>query len=143
MSSKTITYAIVGALLFAGIARAEPANGLNVVVTSADRQVQMMAMVLSMQTMTRLEAPVYIAFCGAAGDLALQATTTDTFAPSDKSPSMLLRTLIEGGATVQICPLYLPSAGKTPADLIPGIEVARPADMAARLLDRDLQNLSF
>jgi hypothetical protein len=42
-----------------------------------------------------------------------------------------------------VCPLYLPSVGKTAEDLLPGISIAKPSVMAGDLLDRDFQNLSF
>ena len=137
------TWVLVIFLALAGTAFAEQGKGLNVVVTSADRQAQMMAMVLSVQTMKKHGKEVNMVLCGAAGDLALKSTKTETFLPPKKSPTMLLNALLKMGASIQVCPLYLPNAGKTTDDLIEGIEVAKPPVVAGRLLDRDYQNLTF
>jgi predicted peroxiredoxin len=122
---------------------AEQGKGLNVIITSADRQAQMMAMVLSVQTMKEHGKEINMVLCGAAGDLALQSTNTETFLPPKKSPTMLLKALLNMGASIQICPLYLPNSGKTTDDLIEGITVAKPSFVAGKLLDKDYQNLTF
>jgi predicted peroxiredoxin len=143
MSKKYLAALFATSALLSTSLAAEPAKGLNVIVTSVDRQTQMMAMVLSVQTMAAHGKPVNLTLCGPAGELALKTTETETFLPSKQSPSMLLSDLIERGAQVQVCPLYLPSAGKTDEDLLPGISIAKPPIMAGKLLDQDLQNLSF
>ncbi len=130
-------------LIWAENALAEQAKGLNVLVTSADRQTQMMAMVLSVQTMKEHDKEINMVLCGAAGDLALQSTTTESFLPPKKSPTMLLNALLQMGASIQICPLYLPNTGKTTNDLIEGITVAKPPAVAGKLLDKEYQNLTF
>jgi predicted peroxiredoxin len=130
-------------LIWAGNALAEQGKGLNVIVTSADRQVQMMAMVLSVQTIKEHGKEINMVLCGAAGDLALQSTNTETFLPPKKSPTMLINALLKMGASIQVCPLYLPSVEKTTDELIEGITVAKPPAVADRLLDKDYQNLSF
>jgi len=98
---------------------------------------------LSVQTMKEHGKEINLVLCGAAGDLALQSTNTETFLPPKKSPTMLLNALLKMGASIQICPLYLPNAGKTTNDLIEGITVAKPPVVADRLLDKDYQNLTF
>lgn len=143
MKKLCYTFMFITLLLYSDNALAEQGKGLNVIVTSADRQAQMMAMVLSVQTMKEHGKEVNMVLCGAAGDLALQSTNTETFLPLKKSPTMLLNMLLENGASVQICPLYLPNAGKTTDDLIEGITVAKPPVVADKLLDKDYQNLSF
>ena len=142
---KKLCYTLIFATLLigAGNAFAEQAKGLNVIVTSADRQTQMMAMVLSVQTMKEHGKEINMVLCGGAGDLALQSTKAITFLPPKKSPTMLLKTLLKMGASIQICPLYLPNGGKTTDDLIEGITVAKPPVVAGRLLDKDYQNLTF
>ena len=143
MINQLSALVIAASILFSAGLRAEPANGLNVIVTSADRQSQMMAMMLSFQTMKEHGKSVNMALCGPAGDLVLSSTETDIFLPPRKSPSTLLQELIDMGANVQVCPLYLPSVGKTAEDLLPGISIAKPSVMAFDLLDRDFQNLTF
>ena len=142
---KNLFYTLILAIFFIGAnnALAEQAKGLNVIVTSADRQTQMMAMVLSVQTMKVHSKAVHMVLCGAAGDLALQSTSTETFLPLQKSPTMLLNALVKMGATIEVCPLYLPNIDKTSNDLIEGITVAKPPVVAGRLLDKDYQNLTF
>ena len=55
---------LVACLMLAGAAFAEQGKGLNVVVTSADRQAQMMAMVLSVQTMKKHGKEINMVLCG-------------------------------------------------------------------------------
>lgn len=143
MKKLCYTLILTAFLLWANNALAEQGKGLNVIVTSADRQAQMMAMVLSVQTMKEHGKEINIVLCGAAGDLALQSTNTETFLPPKKSPTMLLNALLKMGASIQICPLYLPNAGKSTNELIEGITVAKPPVVAGRLLDKDYQNLTF
>jgi len=100
----------------------------------------MMAMVLAVKTYGRT---VKLALCGSAGELAPKATETEVLLPSNKSPTMLLQTLIDNGANVQVCPLHLPNAGKSPEDSLPGIGLAEPAAVAGKLLNREYHNLTF
>jgi predicted peroxiredoxin len=143
MKRSHYAFLIAALLMLPGAALAEQAKGLNVIVTSADRQAQMMAMVLSLQTMKTHGKEVTIILCASAGDLALQSTETPTFPPLDKSPTMLLHTLLERGAKVVVCPMYLPTVGKTTDDLIQGIVVGKPPVCAGQVLDEDYQNLTF
>jgi predicted peroxiredoxin len=130
-------------LLCGGAAAAEQAAGLNVLVTSPDRQAQMMAMVLSTQAMKTHGKEVTIILCASAGDLALRSTETPSFPPLNRSPTMLLNKLLEMGATVVICPMYLPTTGNNTDDLIEGITVGKPPVCAGQVLDKDYQNLTF
>jgi len=143
MKKSYYTLVLAAFLMLAGTALAEQAKGLNVIVTSADRQAQMMAMVLSLQTMKTHEKEVTMILCASAGDLALQSTETQTFPPLNKSPTMLLKKLLQMGATVVICPMYLPTAGKSTENLIKGITVGKPPVCAGQVLDKDYQNLTF
>jgi len=51
--------------------------------------------------------------------------------------------LLDMGASVKICPLYLPDAGKNSDELIEGISVAKPPLAAGRLLDINHRILTF
>lgn len=143
MKKLCYTFIFAALLFWVNNVFAEQAKGLNVLVTTADRQAQMMAMVLSVQTIKEHGKEINMVLCGAAGDLALQSTNTETFMPPQKSPTMLLKALLKMGASIQVCPLYLPHAGKSTSDLIEGITTAAPPDVADRLLDKDYQNLTF
>lgn len=122
---------------------ADQVNGLNVTVTSADRETQMMAMVLSIQSIKKHGKEINIVFCGPASDLALKSTKTAAFKPSGKSPTMLLNALLKMGATIEVCPLYLPNSGKSSDALIKGIMIAKPPVVAGRLLDKNYRSLTF
>ncbi len=143
MKKSLTSVCVASVLLISTVVSADQGKGLNVVLTSADRQAQMMAMVLSMQTLKKHKKELNMVICGAAGDLVLKDTKTDTMKPADKSPTMLLNAVIKSGGKVEVCPLYLPNVGKTAEDLIEGITVAKPPIVAGRLLDTDYNNLTY
>ena len=118
------------------------AKGLNVLLTSKDAQTQMMAMVLSTMTLKQ-NKEVNITLCSNAGDLAVKGMESPILKPQDKSPKMMLEGLIKQGAKVEVCPLYLPNALKDESVLIEGVTVAKPAEVATKILDKNYQNLSY
>ena len=118
------------------------AKGLNVLLTSNDAQTQMMAMVLSTMTLKE-KKEVKMVLCSNAADLAVKGMESPTLKPQDKSPKMMLEAIIKQGAKVEVCPLYLPNAGKDETVLLEGITVAKPAEVAKNLLNKDYQNLSY
>lgn len=120
------------------------AKGLNVMITSADTQTQMMGMVLSTMTLKE-NKEVNMVLCSDAGNLALKDFEAGKIKMQgeEKTPKMLLQGLIKEGANVEVCPLFLPNAGKTEADLMEGVSVAKPPMVAKKLLDKDLQTLSY
>lgn len=126
----------------AAVANENSAKGLNVLVTAKEAQTQMMAMVLSTMALKQ-NKEVNVTLCSDAGDLAVKGMESPTLKPQDKSPKMLLEGLIKKGAKVQVCPLYLPNASKDESVLLEGITVAKPAEVAAKLLDKDYQNISY
>ncbi len=133
-------------LVLPSILGADQAKGLNVLVNSANPQTQAMAMVLSLMSIKKHNKEVRIVLCGAAGDLAdKNIEGVPVKRPNGESPSAKdhLELLIKLGAKVEICPLYLPNASKDESVLLEGITVAKPPLVAARLLDKDYQNLSF
>ncbi len=121
---------------------AKESKGLNVVVTSGDTQTQMMAMALSMMSLKKGKE-VNMVLRSKAGDLAIKGLTSNIAKPLNKSPKVVLQDLIKKGATVKVCPLYLPNAAKDETVLIDGVTVAVPAEVAASLLDDEYQNLSY
>lgn len=144
MFKKTITSLLLASSVFAtSVSFADQSKGLNLVVTAPERESQMMALVLSLQTIKKHGKEVNMVLCSSAGDLALSATKTEAFKPSGKSPTDLLKAIMKMGAKVEVCPLYLPNSGKTEADLIKGITVAKPPVVAGRLLDKDYKTLSY
>ena len=143
MKNIFLAMLVMSTSLGLGTASAEQGKGLNVTVTSADQQTQMMAMVLSVQTIKKHGKEINMVLCGPAGELALKSTKTETFKPADKSPTMLLKALLKSGAAVSVCPLYLPNSGHSNDELIEGVTVAKPPMVAGRLLDTDYRSLTF
>ncbi len=143
LSRFVLAASLASATVFSGAVQAKQADSLNVVVTSADHQTQLMAMVLSLQTIKAHNKKVDMVLCGPAGALALKETKTPKMKPRNVSPTMLLKKIISMGASVGVCPLYLPNAGKDQSDMIDGIGIAKPPKVAGKLLDKNAQNLSF
>jgi predicted peroxiredoxin len=129
-------------LTTASIASENSAKGLNVIITSGDAQTQMMGMVLSMMTLKQ-KKEVNMTLCSKAGDLAVKGMESEVLKPKGKSPKMMLQAIMKQGAKVKVCPLYLPNASKDESVLLEGISVAKPADVASSLLNKDFQNLSY
>ncbi|NYZ12811.1 hypothetical protein HL658_09630 [Azospirillum sp. RWY-5-1] len=137
------------ALLFAATAvatvpaRADGDHPLFVVVTSPDAQTQAMAMILSAEAVKK-KVPVRMLLCGPGGDLALKANAGPAMKPSGKTPQQMMQGLIQGGATVELCALYLPnSGGKTEADLIDGVKPTRPPVVSDFMLTSDVRYFTF
>lgn len=120
----------------------EYSKNLLVIVTTDDPVTQLMAMVLSTQSMKK-GATVNVLLCGEAGSLAVKNSPEILLKPNNKSPQMLLKNLVQSGVTVEICPPYLPNKEKTSSDLIEGISVAKPPEVADQLLDKDTKILSY
>ena len=124
------------------VASENMAKGLNVMLTSEDAQTQMMGMVLATMTLKKGKE-VNMVLCSSAGNLALKDIKSPKLKPQNKSPKMMLEDLIKNGAKVEVCPLFLPNAEKTEADLIQNVTVAKPPVVADKLLNKDYQNLSY
>lgn len=111
-------------------------------ITSADNQAQGMAMVLASQ-MAEQKVSVHILLCGPAGQLALKAYEPAPLKPRNVTPKQMMAGLIKSGATVEVCALFLPNADKTPADLMEGISVAKPPEVAAYILKPGVRSFGF
>ena len=111
-------------------------------VTSADNQTQGMAMVLAGQ-MAEQKAAVRVLLCGPAGQLALKAYEPPALKPRNVTPKQMMAGLIKGGATVEVCALFLPNADKTPADLVDGVAVAKPPEVAAYMVKPGVRAFGF
>ncbi len=146
MKKTLASIALMATLISPSILSADKADGLNVLVNSADPQTQTMAMVLSMMSIKKHHKEVNIVLCGAAGDLAdknIKATPVKRPDGTSPTPQDNLKMLIKKGATVEVCPLYLPNSGKDKSVLLEGITVAKPPVVAGRLLDDDFANITF
>lgn len=144
MNATLKTAIIAAALALAGAAQAS-GDKLVTVVTSAEPQTQLMAMVLTMQAVQK-GAATRILLCGPAGDLGLAdapAAATAPQPPRGMSPQGLMQAIMKAGATVEVCAIYLPGKGAGPEALLEGVGVAQPPEMAAAMLDDDARVWSF
>lgn len=140
---KTIATLGLGLSLAASAALADDASQqVTVSLTSANSMAQGMAMVLANQ-MQEQGAQVDILLCDAAGDMALKGAEGEVLKPNDVTPVQLLDAAIKKGATASVCALYLPNSGNSPDSLRDGITPAKPAEMAARLLEKDRKVIGF
>ncbi len=142
MKKQFFSLLCAGAFLTTTAFANESAKGLNVTLTASDAQTQLMAMVLSMKTLQQ-NKKVNMVLCSSAGELAIKNSKSPKLKPIDKSPKMLLNAIIKKGASVKVCPLYLPNAGKDKSQLIKGVSVAKPDEVASQLLNEDFKNLSY
>ncbi len=115
---------------------------LFVVITSEDAETQMMALVLATQSVNR-DVPVRILLCGEGGNLALKDFETTTFQPADRSPKELLVGLIEGGVKTEVCGIYLPNREYSESDLIDGVGVASPPEVAGYMAKENVRYFTF
>ncbi len=137
-----IALAVFTALGVGPAAASDDDDRLFVVVTSPDPQTQGMAMVLSIQA-RKQGAPVQVLLCGPGGDLALKGAPQTVLKPRGATPQGMLSTLIGMGVKPEVCALYLPNNGKSPADLIDGVGVAKPPAIAKAILDDDTRLFTF
>ena len=107
---------------------------LFVTVTGASPQQRAMPLVLSNQALQQ-GATVRVLLCDAGGELALTEHEASPLAPRGMTPQDLLKSLIQQGAQVEVCAIFLPNTDHTQADLMPGIGVAKPQDVAAFMLE--------
>lgn len=111
-------------------------------INSGITQTQGVAMVLASQALAQ-KAAVRVLLCSDGGQLAVKDKESAALKPSNKSPKEMLQGLIKAGAKVEVCALFLPNSDLKAADLIEGISVAKPADVAAYVLQANVKSLSF
>jgi predicted peroxiredoxin len=111
-------------------------------LTNADNQAQGMAMVLATQ-MLEQKASVRMLLCGPAGPLALKNYEPAALKPRNVSPKQMMQALIKGGATVEVCALFLPNANLAVADLLEGVSVAKPPEVAAFMVKPGVRAFGF
>ncbi|MBI5792110.1 MAG: DsrE family protein [Rhodocyclales bacterium] len=121
---------------------AQSATELFVGINSGVTQTQGVAMVLASQALAQ-KAAVRVLLCSDGGQLAVKDKESAVLKPMNKSPKELLQSLMKAGAKVEVCALFLPNADLKPTDLIEGIGVAKPADVAAYVLQANVKTLSY
>ncbi|MDY0251289.1 MAG: hypothetical protein RBR45_14765 [Pseudomonas sp.] len=114
-----------------------------VMITSASLQTQGMAMVLS-RALQEQGVRLTILLCDKAGDLAINGyQSAKALAPKGMKPEGLLQQLLEAGAKVAVCALYLPNSVYQEEDLRQGVSVAQPAEMANMMRCKDSKTFNF
>lgn len=121
---------------------AQSSSEVFVSVNSGVAQTQGVAMVLANQALSQ-KAAVRVLLCSDAGNLAVKDKDSTALKPSGKSPKEMLQGLMKAGAKVEVCALFLPNADLKPTDLLDGIVVAKPADVASYVLQANVKTLSF
>ena len=104
-----------------------------------------MAMVLTMQSIQK-GAEAHVLLCGPSGDIALRdapASATMPQKPMSMSPQGLMGKIMQTGAKVEICAIYLPNKGVGPDALMEGVTTAKPPEMATKLLADNTRIMSF
>ncbi len=115
------------------------------VLTASDSETQAMALVLSNQAAGK-GSQVDLLLCGAAGDIALDTpppAATETITPTGMTVRSLLEALMAKGATVEVCAIYLPNRTLEAEALMPGVGVAKPPMVAARMIDPAYRLFTF
>lgn len=120
----------------------QPVEKVLFILSSASLQTQGMAMVLG-NALSDQGAEVHVLLCDQAGDLALANYQGRALKPRDLTPGQMLRRLVKQGGTVNVCALYLPNSQHTQADLMQGVGVATPPEMAAQMRDPQFRVFSF
>lgn len=144
-TARTLIVALLALLTlgpFTAQARDNAVDEALVILSSASQQTQGMAMVLA-NAMAQQGAKVHVLLCDRAGDLALKDDQTEPMKPRNVTPGQLLRALLDKGGSARVCALYLPNSEHTPADLIEGVSVAMPPEIAGQMLNPDIPTFTF
>lgn len=137
---KLLTAVALGCCAFQ--AQAQNPTELFVTVNSGNAQTQGMALVLASQAVEQ-KTSVRILLCSDGGQLAVKGKEGVVLKPRNVTPNQMLQGLMKNGAKVEVCALFLPNSGLQPTDLIEGIGVAKPADVAAYMLQGNVKTLTY
>ncbi len=139
---KTLSIVLALGLSLALPVHAQSPAELFVGINSGNPQTQGVAVVLASQAIAQ-KAAVRVLLCSEGGQLAVKDKESAILKPANKSPKEMLQGLMKSGAKVEVCALFLPNSDLKPTDLIEGIAVAKPADVAAYLLQPNVKSLTF
>ncbi|MDP3535331.1 MAG: DsrE family protein [Halomonas sp.] len=119
------------------------------VLTSDAVQTQTMAMILG-NAMRQQGTDLHILLCDAAGDLAVEGFSSDEAVKTPPSnpagevkPEGMLQMLMGEGVSVDVCAIYLPNTDYTQEDLLDGVGVAAPGEIAEMMRDPAIPVYSF
>jgi predicted peroxiredoxin len=106
---------------------------LFVSVTGSAAQDRAMPLVLANQALDQ-GAEVRVLLCGAGGEIAIANVELDALAPRGLTPRDLLNRLIQHEVTVEVCAIFLPNTDYSEDDLIEGVGIANPGEVAAWMM---------
>lgn len=139
---KKLIATVVMGCFYALQANAQNPTDLFVTVNSGNAQTQGMALVLATQAMEQ-KAGIRILLCSEGGQLAVKGNEGTALKPRNVTPNQMLHSLMKAGAKVEVCALFLPNSGLQPTDLIEGVSVAKPADVATYMLQGNVKTLTY
>lgn len=146
-SPRLVCASVLSGLLFAGAAQADigvqgQVKEVLVTLTSAETQTQGMALVLS-SAMQSQGANVQVLLCDSAGYLAVADHPSEALAPRNVSPQQMLKNLMQNGADIQVCALFLPNAELSQEALLEGVQSAQPPAISERMLADNIRVFNF
>ena len=136
------TVLLIFSLALTGASAENSDNELFVILTSADEETQMMAMVLATQAAEQ-GTDLRILLCSDAGKLAIRGLDSKKLEPSEKSPGDLLSALMNRGVKVEVCRLFIPNHFYIRSDLVDGVSQADPAEVANFMMRPNVRLLTF
>jgi rhodanese-related sulfurtransferase len=115
-----------------------------VILTSDRAPTQSMALILSRAERQR-NTPVRILLCDQAGYLAVKPSSLENNGkPAGEAlPRQLLQSILDQGATVQVCGIFLPTSELTREDLLPGVTPAKPDAISDEMGNPDTKVFVF
>jgi len=133
--TTTLIGLTVGVLLSASALADDRDDGkrLFVTVTGSAAQDRAMPLVLANQALDQ-GAQVRVLLCGAGGEIAVAKHEMESLAPRGLTPRDLLNRLIQHEVTVEVCAIFLPNTDYNEDDLIDGVSIANPGDVAAWMM---------
>jgi intracellular sulfur oxidation DsrE/DsrF family protein len=84
-----------------------------------------------------------VLLCDSAARLAVEGESFPSFEPAGKTPQDLLQGLMQKGATVEVCAIFLPNTDVEKSDLLSGVGVAKPGPVADHMMKPDVRYFTF
>ena len=81
--------------------------------------------------------------CGDGAEIALKAKDQEKLKPKNVSAQQMMQGLMKSGVTVEVCALYLPNSGRQASELVDGVKVANPGEIAKHMTSPEVRILSF
>ena len=133
---------LVLALGLASSAFAQSSPELFVTLNSGQPQTQGMALVLANQAAAQKVA-VRVLLGSEGAQLAITSKESVRLKPPNVTPKDMLSALMKAGAKVEVCALFLPNSDWKESDLIAGVTVAKPADVATYMMQPHVKAMTF